>query len=152
MPNDHDQLYLDQAIAVARQSFRDGYLPIGSALVVTGRIMALARNERCQKNDPTAHAEMVCLRQAGRLTPLQYRAATLYTTLSPCWMCAGAILLYRIPRVVIGENENFQGPEKVLLERGVELVHMNSRMCVEIMAEFIRKNPKLWNEDIGELS
>jgi creatinine deaminase len=127
-----------------------GGVPIGSVLVIDGRIVSRGHNQRRQKGSTVLHAEMDCLENAGRLPASAYRKATLYSTLSPCDMCSGAILLYRIPRVVIGENLTFKGPEDYLRSRGVELVYANSTECRELMADFIAANPSLWNEDIGE--
>lgn len=141
---------LDAAIAEARAGLDEGGIPIGSVLVIDGEIVGRGHNRRVQNDSAVLHAEMDCLENAGRLTAARYRRAVLYTTLSPCDMCSGAILLYGIPEVVIGENETFRGPEAYLESRGVTLHHANSRQCVELMREFIRDKPELWNEDIGE--
>ena len=142
--------YLDAAIAEARKGLEAGGIPIGSVLVVGGDIVGRGHNQRVQKGSAVLHAEMDCLENAGRLTAADYARSTLYSTLSPCDMCSGAILLYKIPRVVIGENRTFRGPEAHLRARGVELEIVNDAECVQLMTEFIRNQPELWNEDIGE--
>lgn len=142
--------FLKAAIAEAIKGRDAGGVPIGSVLVVDGKIVGRGHNQRQQKGSSVLHAEMDCLENAGRLPASTYREATLYSTLSPCDMCSGAILLYRIPRVVIGENRTFQGPEDYLRQRGVELQHAHSDDCVKLMSDFIAANPALWNEDIGE--
>jgi cytosine/creatinine deaminase len=139
---------LQEAIAQARQGLREGGLPIGSALADrAGNIVARGHNLRVQTGDPTAHAETVCIRNAGRRR--DWPELTLVSTLSPCIMCAGTALLYRIPRVIIGENRNFLGAEDLFRRRGVELIVLNDAECVEMMASFIRDHADLWNEDIG---
>jgi len=142
--------YLVAAIAEARKGLEAGGIPIGSVLVLDGRIVGRGHNQRVQKGSAVLHAEMDCLENAGRLCAADYARTTLYSTLSPCDMCSGAILLYRIPRVVIGENRTFQGPEELLRARGVELEIADNAECVKLMTDFIRDNPNLWNEDIGE--
>jgi creatinine deaminase len=142
--------YLDAAVAEARKGLAAGGIPIGSVLVLDGEIVARGHNQRVQKGSAVLHAEMDCLENAGRLTAADYGRSTLYSTLSPCDMCSGAILLYRIPRVVIGENRTFRGPEDRLRARGVELEIVDNAECVQLMTDFIRDNPELWNEDIGE--
>jgi cytosine deaminase len=142
--------FLKAAIAEARKGRAAGGVPIGSVLVIDHAIVGRGHNQREQKGSAVLHAEMDCLENAGRLTAADYRKATLYSTLSPCDMCSGAILLYRIPRVVVGENTTFRGPEDYLRSRGVELVHAESQECRDLMAEFIRTHPEVWNEDIGE--
>ncbi|MEK7640571.1 MAG: nucleoside deaminase [Patescibacteria group bacterium] len=149
--NPVDEALLCEAYHLAKENAQFGYLPIASILVVEKRLYTGGVNERVQRNDPTAHAEIVCLRNAGRLSPAAFRKSVLYTTLSPCDMCAGAILLYKIPLVIIGENRNFKGPEKYLESRGVKLVRAQDKDCIALMKEFIEKNPALWNEDIGEI-
>jgi creatinine deaminase len=141
--------FLEAAIDEAKTGIVEGGLPIGSILVIDGQVCARGHNQRVQKGNPILHAEMDCLANAGRLTARDYRRATLYTTLSPCDMCSGAILLYRIPTVVIGENRTFQGPEEYLRSRGVVLKILDDAECVRLMQEFIAQNPGLWNEDIG---
>jgi cytosine deaminase len=142
--------FLKAAIAEARKGRAAGGVPNGSVLVIDHAIVGRGHNQREQKGSAVLHAEMDCLENAGRLTAADYRKATLYSTLSPCDMCSGAILLYRIPRVVVGENTTFRGPEDYLRSRGVELVHAESQECRDLMAEFIRTHPEVWNEDIGE--
>ena len=142
--------YLEAAIEEARKGLEAGGIPIGSVLVLDGRIVGRGHNQRVQKGSAVLHAEMDCLENAGRLTAADYGRSTLYSTLSPCDMCSGAILLYRIPRVVIGENRTFRGPEDRLRARGVELDIVDNAECVQLMTDFIRDNPELWNEDIGE--
>jgi cytosine deaminase len=117
--------------------------------VIDGRVVGRGHNRRVQQGSPVLHAEMDCLQNAGRLTPPDYRRAVLYSTLSPCDMCSGAVLLYEIPKVVIGENRTFQGPEEYVRSRGVELEIVNDPQCIRLMGEFIAANPQLWNEDIG---
>ncbi len=142
--------YLEAAIEEARQGKAAGGIPIGSVLVIDNKIVARGHNQRVQKGSAVLHAEMDCLENGGRLTAADYKRATLYSTLSPCDMCSGAILLYGITRVVVGENETFQGPEDLLRQRGVDVTVANSDACITLMQEFIRDFPQLWNEDIGE--
>jgi cytosine deaminase len=144
-----DQEMLELAIEQARIGRQEGGIPIGAALVAEGRVLAAGRNRRVQMGSAIRHGETDALENAGRLTGDVYRRATMVTTLSPCDMCSGTILLYGIPRVVIGENTTFRGPEDYLVARGVELVHMNSDECRRMMAEFIAEHPELWYEDIG---
>jgi cytosine deaminase len=141
--------FLRVAIEEAQAGLREGGIPIGAALVIDGRIVGRGRNRRVQRGSPVLHAEMDCLENAGRLRARDYRRATLYTTLSPCDMCSGAVLLYGIPRVVIGENRSFRGPEEYLRERGVELLVLDEVACVQLMRDFLGARPDLWNEDIG---
>ena len=143
-------IFLDAAINEARKGQEEGGIPIGSILVIDEQIVGRGHNQRVQKGSPVLHAEMDCLENAGRLTAADYRRATLYSTLSPCDMCSGAILLYEIPRVVVGENQTFQGPEDYLRSRGVEIEVVNAAECEQLMRDFIALNPSLWNEDIGE--
>jgi cytosine deaminase len=140
---------LGAAIDEARRGLRAGGIPIGSVLVIDGEIVGRGHNQRVQKGSAILHAEMDCLESAGRYAATDYRRAVLYTTLSPCDMCSGAILLYGIPRVVIGDNRTFQGPEAYLRARGVELEILDDPGCVQMLREFIVANPTLWNEDIG---
>ena len=142
--------FLQAAIEEARTGLREGGIPIGSALVLDGRIIGRGHNRRVQKGSSVLHAEMDCLENAGRLKAAEYKRCVLYSTLSPCDMCSGAVLLYGIPKVVIGENRTFRGPEDYLRSRGVELEVADSSECVALMTEFIRAKPELWNEDIGE--
>ena len=141
--------FLAAAMDEARKGLSAGGIPIGSVLVIDGRIVGRGHNQRMQKASPLLHAEMDCLENAGRLPASDYRRAVLYSTLSPCDMCSGAILLYGIPKVVIGENETFQGPEEYLRSRGVELEVVDNKECQQLMRDFIASNPSLWNEDIG---
>ena len=142
--------YLEAAIEEARQGQAAGGIPIGSVLVIDDNILARGHNQRVQKGSAVLHAEMDCLENAGRLPAADYKRATLYSTLSPCDMCSGAILLYGIRKVVVGENKTFQGPEELLRQRGVDVTVVNNDECFTLMQEFIRDYPQLWNEDIGE--
>jgi cytosine/creatinine deaminase len=143
------QTLLREAIAEAKAGLSEGGLPIGSVLAdQQGRIVARGHNLRVQTGDPTAHAETACIRNAGRRR--DWPELTLVSTLSPCIMCTGTALLYRIPRVVIGENQNFMGEESLFRERGVEIVVMNDPECIKLMRNFIRSRSDLWNEDIGK--
>ena len=142
--------YLAAAINEARKGLDAGGIPIGSVLVIGDRIVGRGHNQRVQKGSSVLHAEMDCLENAGRLTASHYRDAVLYSTLSPCDMCSGAILLYGIPKVVVGENRTFQGPEDYLRSKGVELEILDDDDCRQMMRDFIVANPSLWNEDIGE--
>ena len=126
-----------------------GGIPIGSVLVRNGQIVGRGHNRRVQEGSSILHAEMDCLENAGRLTAAEFRDTVIYTTLSPCDMCSGAILLYGIPKVVIGENTTFRGPEEYLVARGVQLEVLDDADCKRLMREFITANPELWNEDIG---
>jgi cytosine/creatinine deaminase len=146
MPRD---LYLQAAIDQARESLAEGGIPIGSVLVHEGRIIGRGHNCRVQTGSPIDHGEMNCLRNAGRLPARVYRDCTLYTTLSPCPMCSGAILLYKIARVIAGENRTFLGAEDYLRANGVQVDVLQDEECIQMMTSFIAENPKLWNEDIG---
>ena len=142
--------YLSAAIEEARKGLAAGGIPIGSVLVIDGEIVGRGHNQRIKKGSSVLHAEMDCLENAGRLTASDYRNAVLYSTLSPCDMCSGAILLYDIPKIVVGENRTFQGPEDYLRSRGVELEILDDEECREMMRDFIATNSSLWNEDIGK--
>ena len=142
--------FLRAAIDEARLGLAEGGIPIGSALVIDGKIVGRGHNRRVQRGSAILHAEMDCLENAGRLRADDYRRATLYSTLSPCDMCSGAALLYAIPRVVIGENRTFRGPEDYVRSRGVQVEIVDDAECVQIMREFIQEFPALWNEDIGK--
>jgi len=143
-----DQALLHEAIAEARSGLREGGLPIGSVLAdSTGRIVARGHNLRVQTGDPTAHAETVCIRNAGRRR--DWPELTLVSTLSPCIMCTGTALLYRIPRVVIGENRTFLGAEDLFRQHGVKVIVLDDAECIRMLDEFVRAHPDLWNEDIG---
>ncbi len=142
--------YLDAAIEQAKLGLQSGGIPIGSVLVIDGEIVGRGHNRRVQNGSSILHAEMDCLENAGRLTAADYKRSVLYSTLSPCDMCSGAVLMYKIPSVVIGENRTFQGPEEYLRSRGVDLEIADNSECIQLMQDFIRDNPSLWNEDIGE--
>lgn len=145
-----DDLFLAAAIEEARKGLESGGIPIGSVLVVDGQIVGRGHNRRVQRGSAILHAEMDAIENAGRLKAADYRRATLYSTLSPCDMCSGTALLYGIPRIVIGENQTFRGPEDYVRSRGVQLdIHQNAE-CIELMRQFIQAQPELWNEDIGE--
>ena len=156
--NYHTHIFMDpsigrnmqEAIAEARKGLAEGGIPIGSVLVIDGKIVGRGHNQRVQQGSAILHAEMDCLENAGRLKPDDYQRAILYSTLSPCDMCSGTVLLYKIPKIVIGENTTFQGPEDYLRSRGVELVILNNEECKQIMRDFISLKPELWNEDIGK--
>ena len=137
------------AIAEAEAGAREGGIPIGSVLVHERRIIGRGHNRRVQRGSAILHGEMDALENAGRQAPAVYRASVLYTTLSPCAMCSGAILLYGIPKVIVGENQTFAGEEDLLGSRGVALQVLQDRTCIELMRRFIRDHPELWNEDIG---
>jgi creatinine deaminase len=145
---DPDQ-FMQAAIDEARCGGGEGGIPIGSVLVYQGRIIGRGHNRRVQRASAVLHAEMDALERAGRQPAAVYRGSTLYTTLSPCAMCSGAILLYGIPRVVIGENQTFVGEEPLLKSRGVSLAVLGDATCIALMTDFIREHPELWNEDIG---
>jgi cytosine/creatinine deaminase len=142
--------YLQAAIDEARAGFAEGGIPIGSVLVIDGHVVGRGHNRRVQRGSAILHAEMDCLENAGRLKASDYRRSVLYSTLSPCDMCSGTALLYGIPRIVIGENRTFQGPEAYVRSRGVELEVVDDPHCYELMRQFIAARPELWNEDIGE--
>jgi cytosine deaminase len=148
--SEDDRRWLDAAIAEARAGRDEGGIPIGAALVADGRLLAGGHNRRVQHGSAIHHGETNALENAGRQPASVYRRSTMYTTLSPCDMCSGAILLYGIPRVVIGENATFMGAEDHLRDRGVEVVLVDDEECKALMREFIAANPELWNEDIGE--
>jgi len=142
--------FLEAAIEEARKGLSVGGIPIGAVLVIDGNIVGRGHNQRVQNGSAVLHAEMDCLENAGRLSAAEYERSVLYSTLSPCDMCSGAVLLYKIPKVVIGENRTFHGPEDYLRSRGVDLEIVDDGECAELMTDFIRDNPDLWNEDIGE--
>jgi cytosine deaminase len=145
-----DVRFMKLAIDQAQQGLAEGGVPIGAALVADGTVIAVGRNRRVQQGSAIRHGETDCLENAGRQPASVYARATMYTTLSPCAMCSGAILLYKIPRVVIGESTTFTGAEDWLAGHGVELVQMNDPACKELMRLFIARHPAVWNEDIGE--
>jgi len=146
MPQDP---FLKLAIDEAQQGLAEGGIPIGSVLVLDGQVIGRGHNRRVQKGSAILHAEMDCLENAGRLKARDYQRSVLYSTLSPCDMCSGTSLLYKIPKIVIGENKTFQGPEDYTRSRGIELVIVQDEECIALMEEFIRTRPELWNEDIG---
>jgi cytosine deaminase len=143
--------FLQEAIAEARKGLAEGGIPIGSVLVLDGRIIGRGHNQRLQAQSAVLHAEIDCLNNAGRRRAADYRRMTLYSTLSPCDMCSGAVLLYKIPIVIVGENQTFKGPEEYLRSRGVDVRIFDDATCVRLMADFIDQRPEDWNEDIGEL-
>ena len=142
-------LFMAEAIAEAEAGLAEGGIPIGSVLVHQGKIIGRGHNRRVQRGSAVLHGEMDALENAGRLPAAVYAQSVLYTTLSPCAMCSGAILLYRVPRVIIGENVTFLGEEELLQSRGVVLEVLQESRCIELMRNFIFSNPSLWNEDIG---
>jgi cytosine deaminase len=142
--------FLEAAIDEAGLGLAEGGIPIGSILVLDDQIVGRGHNRRVQKASSILHGEMDALENAGRLIAAEYRRSLIYTTLSPCHMCTGAILLYGIPTVVIGENRTFQGPEDLLVQNGVQVVVVDDQRCFDMMADFIQAQPELWNEDIGE--
>ena len=142
--------FLEAAIEEAKKGLTEGGIPIGSVLVIDGQIVGRGHNQRVQKGSAVLHAEIDCLENAGRLKASDYRRATLYSTLSPCDMCSGTVLLYGIPEVVIGENRTFRGPEDYVQSRGVKIVVADNQECRQLMEKFINEQPELWNEDIGE--
>ncbi|MGA9453175.1 MAG: nucleoside deaminase [Verrucomicrobiia bacterium] len=141
--------FLQAAVDEARKGLAEGGIPIGSVLVLDGQIIGRGHNQRVQRASVIHHAEMNCLENAGRLKASVYQQCVLYSTLSPCPMCSGAILLYKIPRVVIGENVTFQGPEEYVRSQGVKVEILNDPACIQRMRDFIKTKPELWNEDIG---
>lgn len=142
--------FLQAAIEEAKKGLAEGGIPIGSVLVIDDKIVGRGHNKRVQNSSAILHAEMDCLENAGRLLASEYKKATLYSTLSPCNMCSGAALLYKIPKVIIGENRTFSGPEEVLRSQGVEVEVLDNQECYIMMQNFIKEKPQLWNEDIGE--
>ena len=142
--------FLQAAIDEAKKGLAAGGIPIGSVLVCDGKIIGRGHNQRVQQGSVIHHGEMNCLENTGRLKASVYRRCTIYSTLSPCPMCSGAILLYGIPRVVVGENRTFKGPEEYVRSQGVQVEVLQNEECIQLMREFIEKNPELWNEDIGE--
>ena len=141
--------FLEAAINEAKKGLSEGGIPIGSVLVIDNEIVGRGHNRRVQQGSAILHAEMDCIENAGRLSPADYRRSVLYSTLSPCDMCSGTTLLYCIPKVIVGENRTFQGPEAYVRSRGVDLQIVDDPTCVELMRSFIAANPSLWNEDIG---
>lgn len=147
MQSSEDTQFMQQALAQADKSYREGGLPIGAVMTENGRLVSAGHNQRVQLGDPTAHGEMDCLRKAGRRA--RYDQVTLYTTLSPCMMCAGTIVQFGIPRVVVGEDESFKGNIDFLRAHGVEVVLLEDAGCKQLMQRFIREKPALWDEDIA---
>jgi creatinine deaminase len=142
--------YMAAAVDEAKKGLAKGGIPIGSVLVIDDKIVGRGHNQRIQKGSAILHAEMDCLENAGRLTAKDYRKSVLFSTLSPCDMCSGAVLLYGIPILIVGENKTFQGPEQYVRDRGVDVTVLNDPDCIEMMEKFIQENPTLWNEDIGK--
>ncbi|HKR06474.1 MAG TPA: nucleoside deaminase [Bacteroidia bacterium] len=140
--------FINAAIAEARKGLAEGGIPIGSVLVKDGKIIGRGHNQRVQKDDPMTHAETDCLRNAGRIG--NYRDCILYSTLMPCYMCAGTVVQFNIKKVVVGENKTFAGAEEFMKQHGVEVINLNNPECIEMMEKFICEKPELWNEDIGE--
>lgn len=148
--NEEMERFMAEAIAEAEKGLAAGGIPIGSVLVIDGEVVGRGHNQRMQKGSAILHAEIDALENAGRLSVSEYRRSTLYSTLSPCDMCSGAALLYGIPIVVVGENQTFQGPEDYIRSRGVQLIVMQNQRCIDMMEQFVRNNPGIWSEDIGE--
>lgn len=141
--------FLQEAIKEAKKGLEEGGIPIGSVLVIDNKIVGRGHNRRVQNSSAILHAEMDCIENAGRLTAKDYQKATIYSTLSPCEMCSGAIMLYGIKKVVIGENKTFTGPEEYVKSKGIEVEVVDNKECYDIMQKFIKEYPQLWNEDIG---
>ncbi|MCF6155579.1 MAG: nucleoside deaminase [Candidatus Brocadia sp.] len=141
--------FMKAAIDEAKFGLREGGIPIGSVLVMDGKIVGRGHNKRVQENNPIMHAEINCLSNAGRIG--RYRETILYSTLMPCYLCAGAVVQFGIKKVIVGESENFAGAKEFMESHGVKIVDLNLNECKQLMKDFIRKNPELWNEDIGEL-
>eukprot|EP01006_Ploeotia_vitrea_P044799 TRINITY_DN66866_c6_g2_i1.p1 TRINITY_DN66866_c6_g2~~TRINITY_DN66866_c6_g2_i1.p1 ORF type:complete len:172 (+),score=20.56 TRINITY_DN66866_c6_g2_i1:36-518(+) len=148
---EEQQQFLQVAIDEAKKGLSEGGIPIGSALVMDGKVVAKGHNKRVQEKDPILHGEMDCLKNAGRLKSSEYRRCTLYSTLSPCWMCTGTSIMMKIPRVIVAEDVNFQGPADVMRQNGIEVVVVENQECIDMMKKWIDENPELWNEDISEL-
>lgn len=142
--------FLEEALKEARKGLEEGGIPIGSVLVIDDKIVGRGHNRRVQKGSAILHAEMDCLENAGRLKVKDYQRAILYSTLSPCDMCSGAALLYKIPKIIVGENMTFKGPEDYVRSCGVDVEVINDEECIQLMEQFIIDKPDLWNEDIGE--
>ncbi len=140
--------FLQAAITEARKGLSEGGIPIGSVLVKDGKIIGRGHNQRVQKNDPMTHAETDCLRNAGRIG--SYKGTVLYSTLMPCYMCAGTVVQFNIKKVIVGEAETFSGAVDFMKQHGVEVINLDNKECIEMMKDFIRDKPELWNEDIGE--
>jgi len=145
-----EEHFISKAVDEARKSLKEGGIPVGAVLVKNNKIISVGHNQRVQKKSAILHAEIECIKNARRLKAEDYQKCTLYSTLSPCDMCSGMILLYKIPRIVIGENLSFKGPESYLKKRGVKIVNLDLKECKEMMRKFISGNKSLWREDIGE--
>ena len=145
-----DQYFMDIALEEAKKGLKEGGIPIGASLAIDGKLVSQGHNQRIQLDNPILHGEMDCLQKAGRLRAKDYQKATIYTTLSPCIMCTGAILLFQIPRVVLAENVNFLGAEDLLRKQGVEVINLNLPEAIHMMQDFIASHAALWNEDIGK--
>ncbi|OPX59520.1 MAG: tRNA-specific adenosine deaminase [Methanobacterium sp. PtaB.Bin024] len=148
-PEDEHHWFMFQAQKEAINGLNEGGIPVGAVLVKNGEIIGRGHNQRVQMNSTILHAEMACLENAGRIKADGYKDCILYTTLSPCVMCSGAIILYKIPLVVIGENENFKGPEKHLQDNNIQLINLDLKSCKKMLKTFILEHPEIWNEDIG---
>jgi creatinine deaminase len=144
--------FMNEAIAEAKKGLNEGGIPIGAVLVQNGKIIGRGHNRLLQDNSSILHGEMDCIENAGRLKGDDYKHCTLYTTLSPCEMCSGVILLYKIPKIVIGENDTLKGPEDHLKENGVELINLDLKECKDIMNEYIKRNPEIWDAEIERIS
>ena len=140
--------FMQAAIYEARKGLSEGGIPIGSVLVKGGKIISRGYNQRVQKNDPMTHAEIDCLRNAGRIS--HYKDCVLYSTLMPCYMCAGTIVQFKIKKVIVGESKTFSGAASFMKQHGVEVINVSNKECIDMMEKFIREKPELWNEDIGE--
>ncbi len=140
--------FMQLAIEEAKKGLEEGGIPIGSVLVKDGEVVGKGHNMRVQENDPLAHAEIVCIRNAGRIG--KYNDTVLYSTLMPCYLCAGAAVQFGIKEVIVGESENFEGASEFMKDHGINVTDLNLEECREMMAEFIREKPEIWNEDIGE--
>lgn len=140
--------FMQAAIAEAKQGLNEGGIPIGSVIVRDGKIVGRGHNRRVQHNDPMAHAEIDCLQNGGRIG--NYKGTTLYSTLMPCYLCAGAVVQFGIKKVIVGENKTFEGAEEFMKQHGVEILNLQNEECIQMMEHFIEEKPELWNEDIGE--
>ncbi|AEG19028.1 nucleoside deaminase [Methanobacterium paludis] len=144
--------FMAEALKEAKKALNEGGIPIGAILVNNGKIVSKGHNKLLQRDSPILHAEVDCIESAGRLNGKDYKNSTLYTTLSPCDMCSGMILLYKIPKVVMGENKTLKGPEDYLMKNGVELINLDMGNCKELIESFIRKNPEVWDKEIEKIS
>ncbi|MCZ3367362.1 MULTISPECIES: nucleoside deaminase [Methanobacterium] len=146
-----DHKFMNEAIIEAKKSLKEDGIPIGAVLVKNGEIISRGHNRLLQKDSSILHGEMDCIENAGKLKGEDYKSCILYTTLSPCEMCSGTILLYKIPKVVMGENKTLKGPEDYLKENGVELINLDLKECKDIMKEFIKRNPEIWDAEIDRV-